>query len=214
MKRLLILVVGTLLIGYPSSSFAQETKTAAGKVTAVEGGSLTVNVGGKDMVFMVDAKSDVIARGGSTRTREAQAAGKAGATLSELIKVGENVQVKYHEAGMHAASIRVVSSVPAAAEPKAADPAGKSQRATGVVSSVSPSSITVKGTAAEWTFVIDSKTKVIGVGAGTAARQKAAAGEKTMIVDLVANGDTVTVMFHDMDGSKHAGEVRVTKKAR
>jgi len=35
-----------------------------------------------------------------------------------------------------------------------------------------------------------------------------------MITDLVANGDTVMVMFHEMDGTRHAAEVRVAKKAK
>lgn len=209
MKRLLILIVGALLIGFPSSSFAQATKTANGKVTAVDGGSLTVRVGDKDMVFVVDAKSNVVAPGGSTRTREAKAAGKAGPTLVELVKVGQSVEVTYHEAGMHAATISVVPATPV---PTA--PANKPQRATGVVSSVSPASVTVKGADGEWTFVVDEKTRVVGTGAGTTARQNAAAGAKTMITDLVATGDTVAVTFHEMDGAKHAAEVRVTKKAK
>lgn len=207
MKRLLILIVGALLIGFPSSSFAQATKTANGKVTAVDGASLTVRVGDKDMVFVVDAKSNVVAPGGSTRTREAKAAGKAGPTLVELVKVGQSVEVMYHEAGMHAATISVVPAMPAAA-------AAKAQRATGVVSNLSPASVTVKGATGEWTFVVDEKTRVVGTGAGTTARQNAAAGAKTMITDLVATGDTVAVTFHEMDGAKHAAEVRVTKKAK
>ena len=209
MKRLLILVVGAILIGFPSSSFAQATMTASGKVTAVDGGSLTVRVGDKDMVFVVDAKSDIVAPGGSSRTREAKSVGKAGATLVELIKVGQNVQVKYHEAGMHAASIRVVPAMPAASAS-----ADKVQHATGVVSNLSTDSVTVKGADGEWTFVVDAKTKVVAHGAGTAARKQAAAGAKTMITDLVANGDTVMVMFHERDGTRHAAEVRVTKKAK
>lgn len=207
MKRLLILIVGALLIGFPSSSFAQATKTANGKVTAVDGGSLTVRVGDKDMVFVVDAKSDVVAPGGSTRMREAKAAGKAGPTLVELVKVGQSVEVTYHEAGMHAATIRVVPAMPAAS-------ADKALHATGVVSNLSPASVTVKGADGEWTFVVDEKTRVVGTGAGTTARQNAAAGAKTMITDLVATGDTVAVTFHEMDGAKHAAEVRVTKKAK
>jgi hypothetical protein len=207
MKRLLILMVWALLIGFPSSSFAQATKTANGTATAVDAGSLTVRVADKDMVFVVDAKSDVVTPGGSTRTREAKAAGKAGPTLVELVKVGQLVQVTYHEAGMHAATIRVLPVMPAAST-------NKTLRAIGVVSNVSPASLTVKGAAGEWTFVVNTDTHVDSPGGGTMARQKAAAGTKPTIADVIATGDTVSVSYHEMDGAKHAAVVRVTKKAK
>lgn len=207
MKRLLILVVGSLLIGFPSASLAQATKTANGKVTAVDRGSLTVRVADKDMVFVVDAKSDVVTPGGSSRPREARPGGEAGPSLVGLIKVGQIVQVNYHEEGMHAATIRVLPVMPATSPNKA-------RRATGVVTNLSPASLTVKGAGGELTFVVDAKTRVVGPGAGTTARQKSAAGTKPMITDLVTAGDTVAVMFHEMDAVKHAAEVRVTKKAR
>jgi hypothetical protein len=207
MKRLLILIVGALLIGFPSASFAQATKTANGKVTGVDAGSLTVRVADKDIVLVVDAKSDVITPGGSSRTREAKAAGKAGPTLVELVKVGQLVQVKYHEAGMHAATIRVLPVMPSASTNKAL-------RAIGVVSNLSPTSLTVKGPGDEWTFVVDAETHVDSPGGGTMARQKAAAGTKPTITDVIATGDTVSVTYHEMDGAKHAAVVRVTKKAR
>lgn len=210
MKRLLILVVATLLIGFPSSSFAQDTKTAHGTVTAIDGSSLTVKVGDKDWVFVVDAKSEIIASGASTKTRAAKAEGKAHPSLADVIHVGNAVEVKYHEAGMHAASIRVVNSVPAATT----GTTHKSMNATGVVSAITPASLTIKGAADEWTFVVDNKTRVIGRGAGTTTRQKEAAGDKTSVADLVASGDTVIVKYHEMDGAKHAAEVRVTKKIK
>jgi hypothetical protein len=162
-----------------------------------------------------------LAPGGSTKTREAKAEGKPGIAITEVVKVGQGVEVKYHEQGMHAASVRVLPSVPkgdkgpAAAPAAGAKPAGGAAKAaTGVVSAVSPSSLTVKGGSVETTFMIDEKTKVIGAGLGSAARKKQAAGDKTPITDFVADGDTVRVMYHEMDGMKHASEVRVTKKHR
>ena len=55
----------------------------------------------------------------------------------------------------------------------------------------------------------DAQTKVVGRGAGTATK---ATGGKAAITDLVAAGDKVTVSFHDMGGTLHAAEVRVTAK--
>ena len=66
------------------------------------------------------------------------------------------------------------------------------------------------GATFDQTFTIDSKTKVVGRGAGT---KSAAAGGKVAITDLIAAGDKVSVSFHDMGGTLHASEVRVTAKA-
>jgi len=205
----MLIVVGALLIASPSV-WAQTTQTASGKVTAIDGASITVKVGDKDMVFAVDAKSEIIASGASTKTRAAKAEGKAGPSLIDVVKVGNAVEVKYAEDGMHASTIRVLRSMPAVAT---SGTMNKSMDATGVVSSVTSASVTVKGAEGEWTFVIDNKTRVIGRGAGTTARQNEAAGAKTTITDVVASGDTVSVKYREMDGAKHAAEVRVTKKA-
>jgi hypothetical protein len=58
------------------------------------------------------------------------------------------------------------------------------------------------------TFTIDGDTKVIGTGAGTKTQ-----GAKVAITDLVANGDTVAVSYHEMGTTLHAADVRVTAKA-
>ena len=74
-------------------------------------------------------------------------------------------------------------------------------------------SLTVKGSAGESTFVVDPKTNVIGRGLGTQARASAAAGNTQTIKDLVAAGDAVTVTFHETGGAKHAAQVRISSKA-
>lgn len=89
----------------------------------------------------------------------------------------------------------------------------KTQKATGVVTAVSGTSLTVKTASGEVTYAVDEKTTVIGRGAGTKSREKKAAGEKTPITDFVANGDRVEVTYHDMGTTKHAATVRVTRKA-
>src|SRR5207237_97547 len=147
-----------------------------------------------------------------TKGKAAQRAGMAGPKLSEVVKVGDAVEVSYHDMSgtLHAAKIREVASPGAATAAEAA-----SKTANGTVKSVSATSLSISGSGGggatfDQTFTIDAKTKVVGRGAGTAA---AAKGGKTVITDLVATGDKVSVSFHDMGGTLHAAEVRVTAKA-
>ncbi len=210
MKRVLIGTACALLAGSVSYAAAggQGTKTAQGTITAVTPASLTVKVKDQEMTFVIDPKTDVIARGGATQTKAAQAAGKPGAVITDILKVGQGVEVKYKADGMLASSVRGLLGAPSGSMSSA----NPTLHANGVVSAVNGASLTVKGSGGEWTFVIDEKTKVTGTGLGTKSREKKAAGEKTTILDFVAMGDTVAVSYHDMSGTKHASAVRVTKK--
>ena len=212
MKRLIAMLgCAVLLAAAPPAAMAQGTKTVKGSVTAVGADSITVKVGGKDMTFAVDGKTHVVAPGGSTKTREAKAEGKAGPMLTDVVKTGQAVEVTYHEQGMHAATIQRIADVPAAATAGAA-PAPKAQTAAGVVSAVSGSSLTIKGKAGDVTFTVDPKTTVTGTGIGTAARKMGEAGAKPTIPDFVHEGDSVSVTYHDVDGTKHASVVRLVRK--
>lgn len=198
---------------------AQGTKTVRGSVAKTGPNAVTVKVGDRDMTFVVDSSTQVIARGGSTATRKAQAEGKPGTPYTDIVKAGQGVEVAYHESGMHAASIRVLPSVPpppppAATTGQAAGAAPKTMRASGVVSAVTGSSLTIKGSGGETTFVIDSKTNVIGRGAGTKAKAMKSEGQKTTIGDFVHTGDTVNVTYKEEGGAKHASQVRVTAQAK
>ena len=84
----------------------------------------------------------------------------------------------------------------------------KAMSATGVVKSVSGTSLTVTSGAKDMTFTVDGSTKFVGKGLST----KAAAGKITA-TDAVGMGDMVTVSYHDMGGTMHAANVRVTNKA-
>jgi hypothetical protein len=212
MKRLIAMLgCAVLLTAAPPAAMGQGTKTVKGSVTTVGADSITVKVGGKDMTFAVDAKTHVVAPGGSTKTREAKAEGKAGPMLTDVVKTGQAVEVSYHEKGMHAATIKAIAEVPAAPAAGAA-PAPKAQTVAGVVSAVSGSSLTVKGKAGDVTFTVDPKTTVSGTGIGTAARKMGEAGAKPTIPDLVHEGDSVSVTYHDIDGAKHASVVRIVRK--
>jgi hypothetical protein len=187
---------------------AQGTKTVRGEVTSTTADSVTVKVGDKDMTFKVDAKTRVTARGGSTATREARAEGKPGAPFADLVKAGQGVEVAYHEAGMHADSIRVLPAVPPPPPPAGS----QAMTATGVVTAVSGTSLTVKLKTGESTFTIGEKTKVVGTGMGTKAREMKDAGASPTITSFVAAGDTVAVRYTEAGGTKTASEVRVTQK--
>jgi hypothetical protein len=193
----------------PTNALAQAAKTARGTVTAIAADSVTVKVADHDMKFAVDAKTIVEAMGAGTKAKQAEKAGMPGAKLTDVVKVGQPVQVSYHDLNgtLHAARIRAVTSV--AGGPETA------KSSNGTVQSVSPTSMTINGSSGAGakftqTFVIDPQTKVIGKGAGTAA---AAQGGKVVVTDVVANGDRVTVSFHPVGDTLHASQIRVMTKA-
>lgn len=215
MRRALRLIGIALLVAplvLAVAGAAQDPKTAKGTVTAVGPDSVTVKAGDSEMKFTVDNQTEVIARGGGTKARMAQQAGKSGPTIAEVVKVGDSVEVQYHEMGSMLHAARIVG-VKAGSPPGAPAPAKpKTQTASGAVSAVSDTSLTVKSGDQEWTFTVDTKTSVIGPGAGTKAREAKAKGAALTITDVVQTGDKVTVTYHDMGDTKHAATVRVTAK--
>ena len=216
MKNLIAMLGCAALLAAPPVAMAQGTKTVKGSVTAVGSDSITVNVAGKDMKFGVDATTRVVTPGGSTKARAAKEEGKTGPVLTDVVKTGQAVSVDYHEQGMHAAAVRTIAAPPPPPPASAADaaPKPKAQVATGVVSSVSGNSLTVKAKAGDMTFVADSKTTVSGKGLGTATKKMNEAGGKPTLTDFLHEGDTVNVTYHDVAGTKTASLVRImnTKK--
>jgi hypothetical protein len=211
MKRMVFalpLAVLTIAGLLASSADAQEAKKTRGKVTALTATNLTVDVTGTAMNFGIDDKTKVEAPGAGTATRRAEAAGKPGVKLTDVIKTGDAVEVSYHDVAgkMQASMIRKVTSV-------GSNPATDND-SDGKVTAITPTSMTISGSKSgatfTQTFVIDAKTKVVGRGAGTAA---AKAGGKVAATDLIGSGDSVSVTFADMAGKLHATEIRVTMKA-
>ena len=162
-----------------------------------------------DMKFMVDDKTVVEAPGAGTKTRAAAAKGAPGMKLSDAVKTGNAVEVRYHDMGgtLHAATVKRVSTAGSGGIPP--------KRANGTVSAISASSITIDGTSAgakfSQTYAIDAMTKVVAKGAGTKA---AAAGGKMSATDAIASGDRVSVSFSDAGGSLKATNITVTAKAK
>ncbi|HEU4938616.1 MAG TPA: DUF5666 domain-containing protein [Vicinamibacterales bacterium] len=210
MKRF-IAMLGCAVLVSTAPALAQ-TKTVRGKVTTVGANTITVNVAGKDMTFNVDVKTNVVARGGTTKSRQAQAAGKTGPGVADVLKAGDPVEVVYHEKEMHADTVRVVPSVPSGEAPPPPPPAPKAMTATGVVSAVSGNTLTIKEKTGDATFTVDTKTVVSGRGFGTAGRKLENAGGKPTLGEFVKEGDTVSVTYVEEGGTKKASNVRVTQK--
>ena len=203
------------LVGWlVAPALAQGTKTARGNVTAMTADTMTVKAGEKEMKFSVDAKTVLTASGAGTAERKAEAAGKGGPKLADFVKVGDAVEVEYHETGatLHAANIRRIRSAGAGGGTTSDD---RAQTATGRVESLTGSTLTIAGSQGGGTFkqsfTIDAKTKAVAVGAGTAAQ---AAGGKVSFNDVVGVGDQVTVTYRQSGDSLHAEEVRVRAKKK
>ncbi len=208
MRRVLF-VVATALLVLPLSNASAAEKWARGKVSAIGTDSLTVDVKGQPMTFTVDKTTEVVKSGAGTKARETMAKTGQGPTLADVLKVGDNVEVRYTEADgkMHATMVRGGISAPAMTSEEAP------KKAEGVVSEVSGTALTIKSSAGEAsTFVIDEKTKIVGKGLGTMAREKKAEGAGVKLTDAVAVGDTVTVNYKAMGDMKHATTVTVIKK--
>ena len=97
-----------------------------------------------------------------------------------------------------------------AAQPVAvhAQAKGKTMTASGTVKSVSGTSLVVTGGGKDWNFVMDSSTKFVGKGLTTKSK-----GNPMSATDAVHEGDKVTVSYHDMGGTMHAANVRITMAA-
>lgn len=200
---MVLLIVGA---GLTARAAAQEPKSARGTVTAVGGDSITVRVAERELKFSVDPKTVLTASGAGTAERKADAAGKPGPRVADFVKTGDAVEVTYQETGsnMRASTIRRVNS--------AGGGSVSGDRADGRVDSISGSTLVISGSAGsggsfKQSFAVDATTKVIAMGASTAA-----AGGRVVLTDFVGIGDQVTVSYHKAGSGLHADEVRVRAK--
>ena len=84
--------------------------------------------------------------------------------------------------------------------------------ATGTVKSVAANMLTISGAGGkDMMFMVDAKTNVSGTGVGTKVK---AAGGKTVITDLVASGDRVSVSYTGEGTTMIAASVRITVKRK
>ena len=111
------------------------------------------------------------------------------------------------------AGLLVMAPVSALAQAGAPADPKKVLSASGVVSAVTDTSVTVKGKTAEWTFAVDKDTKLVAPGASRKTGELKSAEKPRIISEFIKVGDTVAVKYHDMGDSKHAADIRVTKPA-
>jgi hypothetical protein len=205
----LLLVSGSLF--YPT--FAQDTKTARGTITAISGDVVTVKTADQEMKFTVDAKTVLTASGAGTASRKAAASGKS-LSLTDFVKTGDVVEVSYQEAGgiMRATSLRPTPG----ASPTSATQAARSETAQGTVESITKAQLTITGTISgggsfKQSYSIDGTTRVVAEGAGTASAKQQG---KVSLSDFVGVGDQVTVTYRSAGSGLHAEEVRVRAKKK
>ena len=107
MKRIVSLVSAVvLLLGI--SAFAQQkakTQSMTGAVKAISASSITVEAGGKSMTFTVSSSTHLLAKGSTAKTKERKAAGAPGLVITDMVKVGNSVVVRY--TGTDAVEVRV-----------------------------------------------------------------------------------------------------------
>jgi hypothetical protein len=113
-------------------------------------------------------------------------------------------------------SVRL-TAVLAALSIAAASPSAAAQAKTknlllpnATVKSVSAASLVVTSLGKETTFAVDSTTQVVGKGVGTKSKAK---GDKPSIVDLVKEGDRVTVTYRDTGGTMRASKIEVSSRS-
>jgi hypothetical protein len=104
------------------------------------------------------------------------------------------------------------SPLQAQGKDKAAKPAAKAKvmEATGMVKSVSGTSLTISSGGKDMTFTIDNDTKFVGKGLSTKSATKQG---KMTATDAVGVNDRVSVSYHDMGGTMHAADVKILSKA-
>jgi len=195
-------VIAVVILG--SSRLGAQGKEAQGTVTAVSSSSLTITSGAKPMTFVVDKATKLENKAAARKTRDAKATDTPGIQLTDYIKVGNPVLVRYEEANgaNHAMYVRAVSSPGEAA----AEPHESTKTANGTVKAVSLSQVTLASDGKDMTFAINRDTDVLARGASKTTK---AAGGTTTIADFVHNGDDVSITYVDKGGTMTASQVRV-----
>ena len=196
-NRLLILgaMVGFAVGIAPVSA---QTREARGTVSAVTDSTMSVKTGVAELTFYIDGDTHLEVR---LAARDLQAAqpGQPSPRVNDFFEEGTPVLVRYREENgrHHALNIERVGSAPG---PK------DSWIATGQVTSVSASHMTIDSSDGTFTFAITGDTNVLAHGASRATK---AAGKGTPLTTFVRSGDMVSVTYRKAAGAITASEIRV-----
>jgi hypothetical protein len=207
LKRAGVFALGTMLgvVGGQTAAEAQN-KEIRGSAVAVSDALLTVKAGGQTLSFVINRDTLVEAKGASTRSRRAEAAGTgAGIKVTDYVKAGDAVLVSYRPADGRnlAVWVRPISAVGTTGT---ADPSKNIQAR---VKSISGTSLILDQDGRDLTFALDRDTDVVAVGGARATRK---AGGSLPITDLVHAGDIVRVEFREAAGSMKAIEIQVRNR--
>ena len=117
MRFLPVVALGVLLLASPALAqdkpAAGKTLTATGVISAVSADSLTIKAKDTEWKFAVDKDTQVTGVGASRKTA-ALKKDKKPTVLTEYVKVGDSVDVKYHEmaGSKHAAEVFIRAALP------------------------------------------------------------------------------------------------------
>ena len=98
--------------GKAAKATAAKTMSVTGVVTTVSAGSLTIEGSGKKvMTFTIDSSTRLLARGSTAKTKERKEAGAPGLSITDMVKSGSQVTVRYTTTGntMKATQVSVAS---------------------------------------------------------------------------------------------------------
>jgi hypothetical protein len=206
LKRAGVFALGTTLAVVAGQTVAEaQNKEIRGSAVAVSDSLLTVKTGEQTLSFVINRDTLIEAKGASTRTRRAEAAGtSAGIKVTDYVKPGDAVLVSYRPAdGKNLAVwVRPISAVGTTG----ADP---SKNVQARVKSINGTSLILEQDGRDLTFALDRDTDVVAAG-GTRATRKA--GGALPITDLVHAGDIVRVEFREAAGSMKAIEIQVRSR--
>lgn len=98
-------VTGLTVTPVSDAAITAPIRTIHGQVLSIAGPVLTLRTGRRDMTFMVDDNTGVLARGASRATRSAG----GGLSITELVHAGDIVRVAYRElnGGMRVSEIQI-----------------------------------------------------------------------------------------------------------
>lgn len=102
MKRHTYLAAVVAVLGLAGTGWAQAAapvESFVGTVKAVSGSSLTVERGSIVGTFAIESSTHVSAKGSTAKTKANKEAGKPGLTVPDVVHVGDQVVVKFHESG-------------------------------------------------------------------------------------------------------------------
>jgi hypothetical protein len=207
-RRLGILALGAAMVGVVGSvrPAVAQTREARGQVISVSDSALTVQAGERRLTFVMDGATHVEASGAGKRTRQARSAGvSSGIRVTDYVKAGGAVAVSYREIDgkNRALTVRPIASAGSGGGLTSNE---SPKLAHGKVKSITGGLLTLEQDGRDMTFTVDRDTDVLARGAGKATRM---AGGGVPFTDLVHNGDIVTVLYRDVNGSLKVSEIQI-----